>query len=84
MPGSSTTLSKKSTGYFRTQQKSLGTLNGYIEEMVDGLKVVKVFGHEGVASDEFSGLNEEYRSSATTATFLSGVVMPLMGNLRSR
>ena len=77
----STTLSKKSTGFFRTQQKSLGTLNGYIEEMVDGLKVVKVFGHEGVASDEFSGLNEQYRSSATTATFLSGVVMPLMGNL---
>ena len=77
----STTLSKKSTGYFRTQQKSLGTLNGYIEEMVDGLKVVKVFGHEHVASNEFSGLNEEYRSSATTATFLSGVVMPLMGNL---
>jgi len=77
----STTLSKKSTGYFRTQQKSLGTLNGYIEEMVDGLKVVKVFGHEHVASSEFSGLNEEYRSSATTATFLSGVVMPLMGNL---
>jgi ATP-binding cassette subfamily B protein len=77
----STTLSKKSTGFFRTQQKSLGALNGYIEEMVDGLKVVKVFGHEDVASKGFSGLNEEYRSSATTATFLSGVVMPLMGNL---
>ena len=77
----STTLSKKSTGYFRTQQKSLGVLNGYIEEMVDGLKVVKVFGHEHVTSSEFSGLNEEFRSSATTATFLSGVVMPLMGNL---
>jgi ATP-binding cassette subfamily B multidrug efflux pump len=77
----STTLSKKSTGYFRSQQKSLGTLNGYIEEMVDGLKVVKVFGHEHVASSRFSGLNEQYRSSATTATFLSGVVMPLMGNL---
>jgi len=77
----STTLSKKSTGFFRTQQKSLGSLNGYIEEMVDGLKVVKVFGHEDVASKGFSGLNEEYRSSATTATFLSGVVMPLMGNL---
>ncbi len=77
----STTLSKKSTGYFRIQQKSLGSLNGYIEEMVEGLKVVKVFGHEHVASKEFSGLNEKYRSSATTATFLSGVVMPIMGNL---
>ncbi|WP_207799710.1 ABC transporter ATP-binding protein [Candidatus Cryosericum hinesii] len=74
-------LSKKSTGYYRAQQKSLGELNGYIEEMVDGLKVVKVFGHEQVTSSEFAGLNEEFRSSAATATFLSGVVMPLMGNL---
>jgi ATP-binding cassette, subfamily B, multidrug efflux pump len=77
----STNLSKKSTVYYRTQQKSLGDLNGYIEEMVDGLKVVKVFGHEQMASSEFAGLNEEFRSSAATATFLSGVVMPLMGNL---
>lgn len=77
----STGLSKKSTGYFRSQQKSLGSLNGYIEEMVDGLKVIKVFGHEQVASSQFAGLNEQFRSSATTATFLSGVVMPLMGNL---
>jgi ATP-binding cassette subfamily B protein len=74
-------LSKKSTVYFRAQQKSLGDLNGYIEEMVDGLKVVKVFGHEQVTSSKFAGLNEEFRSSAATATFLSGVVMPLMGNL---
>jgi ATP-binding cassette subfamily B multidrug efflux pump len=77
----SVTLGKKSTTYFRAQQKSLGDANGYIEEMVGGLKVVKVFGHEHVASTEFSGLNEQYRSSATTATFLSGVVMPIMGNL---
>jgi ATP-binding cassette, subfamily B, multidrug efflux pump len=77
----STKLSKKSTVYYRAQQKSLGDLNGYIEEMVDGLKVVKVFGHEQVTSSEFAGLNEEFRSSAATATFLSGVVMPLMGNL---
>src|SRR5450830_292738 len=74
-------LSKQSTAYYRAQQKSLGELNGYIEEMVDGLKVVKVFGHEQVTSSEFAGLNEEFRSSAATATFLSGVVMPLMGNL---
>jgi ATP-binding cassette subfamily B protein len=74
-------LGKKSTVYFRIQQSSLGTLDGYIEEMVEGLKVVKVFGHEQVASSEFSGLNDKYRSSATTATFLSGVVMAIMGNL---
>ncbi|RIE06885.1 ABC transporter ATP-binding protein [Candidatus Cryosericum odellii] len=74
-------LSKKSTVYFRMQQSSLGTLDGYIEEMVDGLKVVKVFGHEQVASSEFSGINDKYRSSATTATFLSGLVMAIMGNL---
>jgi ATP-binding cassette subfamily B protein len=77
----SVTLGKKSTTYFRAQQKSLGDVNGYIEELVDGLKVVKVFGHEQAASTGFSLLNEQYRSSATTATFLSGVVMPLMGNL---
>lgn len=77
----SVSLSKKSTVFFRMQQSSLGTLDGYIEEMVDGLKVVKVFGHEQVASSEFSGINDKYRSSATTATFLSGLVMAIMGNL---
>ena len=77
----SAALGKKSTTYFRAQQKSLGDVNGYIEEMVGGLRVVKVFGHERAASDGFSRLNDQYRSSATTATFLSGVVMPLMGNL---
>jgi len=77
----SVSVSKKSTVFFRMQQSSLGALDGYIEEMVDGLKVVKVFGHEHVASSEFSGINDKYRSSATTATFLSGVVMAIMGNL---
>jgi ATP-binding cassette subfamily B multidrug efflux pump len=77
----SVSLSKKSTVFFRMQQSSLGALDGYIEEMVEGLKVVKVFGHEQVASSEFSGINDKYRSSATTATFLSGVVMAVMGNL---
>jgi ATP-binding cassette subfamily B protein len=77
----SVSLSKKSTVFFRMQQSSLGTLDGYIEEMVDGLKVVKVFGHEQVASSEFSSINDKYRSSATTATFLSGLVMAVMGNL---
>lgn len=77
----SATLGKKSTAFFRAQQKSLGEVNGYIEEMVSGLKVVKVFGHEQAVSSEFAVLNDRYRSSATTAMFLSGVVMPLMGNL---
>ncbi len=77
----SVSVSKKSTVFFRMQQSSLGTLDGYIEEMVDGLKVVKVFGHEQVASSKFSGINDKYRSSATTATFLSGLVMAIMGNL---
>ncbi len=77
----STVLTRKSTVYFRAQQSDLGNLDGYVEEMVNGLRVVKVFGHEQVASNEFSGLNEKLRSSATTATFLSGVVMAIMGNL---
>lgn len=77
----SVSLSKKSTSFFRVQQSSLGELDGYIEEMVDGLKVIKVFGHEQTASSKFSEINARYRSSATTATFLSGVVMAIMGNL---
>lgn len=77
----STVLTRKSTVYFRAQQSDLGDLDGFVEEMVNGLRVIKVFGHEQVASSEFSGLNEKLRSSATTATFLSGVVMAIMGNL---
>lgn len=76
-------LAGKSSKYFIAQQKNLGNLNGYIEEMVDGLKVVKVFTHEGEAITEFRKRNEEYRKAATEANFFAGVVMPVMANLNN-
>ena len=58
-------------------------MNGYIEEMVDGLKVVKVFTYEKEAITEFRKRNEEYRKAATDANFYAGVVMPVVGNLNN-
>jgi ATP-binding cassette subfamily B protein len=76
-------LAKRSGNYFRAQQKNLGSVNGYIEEMVDGLKVVKVFNHENEAITEFKARNEAYRQAATKANFLAGAAMPIMGNLNN-
>jgi ATP-binding cassette subfamily B multidrug efflux pump len=74
-------LTKRSSKYFKAQQANLGNVNGYIEEMVDGLKVVKVFTREQEAIAEFKQRNEAYRQSATEANFTAGAVMPVMGNL---
>jgi ATP-binding cassette subfamily B multidrug efflux pump len=71
----------KSRIYFRAQQRDLGDLNGYIEEMAEGLKVIKVFSHEPSAIAEFKKRNEAYRQSATSANFYAAVVMPIVGNL---
>ncbi len=76
-------IAGKSRGFFKNQQQTLGNMNGYIEEMVDGLKVVKVFGHEDDALREFRERNEAYRKAATQANFTAGAVMPLMGNLNN-
>jgi ATP-binding cassette subfamily B protein len=76
-------LAGRSRNYFKAQQENLGNLNGYIEEMVDGLKVVKVFTHERDAISEFKRRNETYRQAATNANFYAGVVMPVMGNLNN-
>ncbi len=76
-------LAGKSKIHFQAQQKNLGNVNGYIEEMVDGLKVVKVFNHEDETIAEFKQRNEAYRQSATQANFYAGVVMPVMGNLNN-
>lgn len=76
-------IASRSGKYFLQQQKSLGSVNGYIEEMVDGLKIVKVFNHEGDALAEFKRRNEEYRKAATEANFYAGVVMPVMFNLNN-
>jgi len=76
-------LAGKSRIYFMAQQRNLGNVNGYIEEMVDGLKVIKVFNHEPTAIAEFKQRNEEYRKAASEAHFYAGVVMPIMGNLNN-
>jgi ATP-binding cassette, subfamily B, multidrug efflux pump len=76
-------ITRRSGSYFKAQQENLGNLNGYIEEMVDGLKVVKVFTHERDAINEFKRRNEAYRQTATSANFYAGVVMPVMSNLNN-
>ncbi len=71
----------KSRISFRRQQQALGAVNGYIEEMIDGQKVIKVFNHEKKAISEFSALNADYRTAATEAQAYAGSMMPAMGNL---
>ena len=74
-------LAKKSATYFLKGQKSLGKVNGYIEEMLNGQKVVKVFTHEKIAKEEFDKLNEELRDDAHSANKFANITMPLAGNL---
>jgi ATP-binding cassette subfamily B protein len=69
----------KSRIKFRDQQKTLGEVNAYVEEMVSGIKVVKAFTYEDRARGEFGQKNEAYREAATHANFLGMVVMPLLG-----
>ena len=71
----------RSRRYFAAQQKAVGAVNGYIEEMIEGQKVVKVFNHEAAAQAEFDHLNETYRQGGTNAQIYAGVMMPVMGNL---
>ncbi len=66
---------------FVAQQKALGTVNGYIEEMIDGQKVVKVFSREEKAQEEFDVLNEQLCEAATRANTFANVLMPIMNNL---
>jgi ATP-binding cassette subfamily B protein len=79
-----TGIAKRSQQYFRNQQKSLGELNGHVEEMYTGHKIVKAFGHEAKAIAEFDELNANLREAGWRAQFVSGIIMPLMrfvGNL---
>jgi len=71
----------KSGKYFMAQQKSFGKLDGYIEEMINGQKVVKVFNHEEVSKAEFDELNGELRENARNANKFANILMPIMGNL---
>lgn len=77
-------IAKRSQEYFRHQQKALGELNGHVEEMYTGHKIVKAFGHEAQAISEFDELNSTLREAGWRAQFVSGIIMPLMrfvGNL---
>ena len=76
-----TTVAGKAGKYFVGQQKSLGAVNGYIEEMINGQKVVKVFNHEQVCKDEFDKLNEELCANAYAAGRLSNMMGPVNNNL---
>ncbi len=66
---------------FRKQQKAIGTLNGYIEEMIEGQKVVKVFCYEDEAKTRFNTLNEDLFESANNANKYANIMMPIMGNI---
>ena len=74
-------ISKKSSIHFINQQKELGKINGYIEEMMEGQKVIKVFCHEEESIDKFNELNEELFVSANNANTYANILMPIMGNI---
>ncbi|MCD8177029.1 MAG: ABC transporter ATP-binding protein/permease [Tannerellaceae bacterium] len=73
----------KSSRYFKAQQTSLGNLNGYIEEMISGQKVIKVFGHEHQVEEGFEINNQDLRDKSLKAQFYSGMMMPVMQNLNT-
>ena len=75
------TIGGRSRKYFAAQQKAVGEVNGYIEEMIEGQKVIKVFNHESTAKAEFHALNEVYRQAGTNAQTFAGLMPPTMGNL---
>lgn len=74
-------LGAKSAHYFIKRQTSLGKVNGYIEEMMNGQKVVKVFCHEGENQRSFDLLNEELNENSTLANKYANIFMPIMANL---
>ncbi len=73
-----TYIAKRSQKYFAVQQKALGELNGHVEEMYTGHKIVKAFGHEQESIDEFNTINNKLYKAGWKAQFVSGIIMPLM------
>ena len=76
-----TRLGKLSRKYFVERQRNLGRVNGFIEEMVSGQKVVKVYCHEEKAMEQFAGLNEELRASVYNANKIGNIIMPINSNI---
>lgn len=83
MFGSATWIVKRSRRYFKSQQEALGTLNGYIEEMISGQKVIKMFGYEKKVAHDFDNLNQQLKEKSQNAQFYSGLMMPVMQNLNT-
>ena len=75
------TIGKRSRMFFKKQQAAVGKVNGFSEEMITGLKVVKVFRREEKVKEEFNFINENLRSSATKANIFATIIMPIMGNI---
>ena len=76
-------LGGRSRKHFRRQQAALGQVNGEIQEVIEGLKVVKAFTHEERIKAEFDELNLDYRDASTDAAFYSGAIFPVSANLNS-
>ncbi len=74
-------IGKKSAAAFREQQKNIGIANGYIEEMIEGQKVVKVFNREEAAIEEFNKINDNLCAAGTRANTFANILFPIMGNL---
>jgi len=84
MAAISKVIAGKGRKMFARQQRAIGEVNGFIEEIIEGQKEVKVFTHEQEAISEFDELNEEYRQACVRAQFISGIIMPVnffIGNL---
>lgn len=75
-----TTIGKRSVKAFRENQKCVGELNGFVEEMIEGQKVIKVFNHETKAKSDFEKLNNNLRKAGTTAMTYGGILGPITNN----
>ena len=71
-------VAKHSQGFFKSQSKSLGELNGHIEEMYTGHQIVKAYGHENKSIEEFNTINDRLYTASWKAQFISGIIMPIM------
>lgn len=75
------TIAGRSGRFFKARQESVGKVNGYIEEMIEGQKVVKVFCHEQAVNSRFDELNETLRKNTAAASTLASIMGPIMNNL---
>ncbi|MBR5152244.1 MAG: ABC transporter ATP-binding protein [Clostridia bacterium] len=74
-------VGRHSANSFRAQQKALGAVNGYVEELIEGQRVVKVFCHEAESKQAFDKLNQELNQSSSRANTFANILMPIMNNL---